>query len=427
MPTTTVFTPYVAASLNGVPISGVRKARVISSFTDPVTKLYVTAYPAVSWNEGDTLTVTLGSGTNNILCGTGTVFEGDYLNTGATFELVARGPLIQAQRFRNNVTNGLTLGDLVGGPATDEVIARAVLDRAGVTFNIADIGGTGITRGVSAPDAYTWHQGETALAYLVRLSKASLGWRMIEAIDGTVKRIQVYGRPQATPQFSLNEGVDIFGGAHTQKDSFGRYTAVTVTGYDYQDGNGPVSFSTPDPIPDGVEPYIYPSTMIERARELDPGGGISAEMVALNFVEPEVNRQLIRVSTLRTPRDDVFSPGQTHQINSSLLGLSNELLWLYGVVRECDGTWFTQTLDYTGGGTPLVVPSGVQFTTQVPPAAPGRMRDYTQIATLLPELIGQDRFYAGPGKAIAYDVELPPGSRRRLPDYTQATGHPPLP
>lgn len=350
MPTATVYTPYLAATLNGSPLSGVRKARVISTLTDPVTKLYVSAYPAVSYSDGDTLTATMGGGMNNILSGTGTVYESDALNSGASFELVARGPLFKAQKYRLNVTGGLTLDDLTGGPATDEAIAKAVLTYVGIAYNPSDIGGTGIVRGALAPDAYAWKQGETALDYLARLTQASLGYRMLESIGGAVKRVQVFGRPQASAAFSLNEGVDIMAGAHTQRDSFGRYTAVAVTGYDYQAGTGRVSYEYPTVIGAGVERYSFSTDMIERALEADTGGGISAENVAINFVLPEVDRQSIRV-TVRTPRDDLFGPGQTHQLNSPLLTLNNEKLWLYGVTRECDSSWFTHTLEYIGGGS----------------------------------------------------------------------------
>src|SRR3954468_22603615 len=231
MPTSTVFTPTVSATLNGTALVGVRKARVTSSFSDPVTKIYVSVYPAITWAEGDTITVTMGSGTHNVLSGTGQVYEADYLNTGPSFELVARGPLFKAQKYRNNRANGITLDDLTGGPATDEAIVKAVLTLAGVTYTPSNIGGTGVIRGTLAPTAYTWKQGETALDYLNRLTKASLGYRMVETIGGDVTRVQVRGRPSATAQFSLEQGVDIFAGGHAQFDAFGKYTAVTVTGF----------------------------------------------------------------------------------------------------------------------------------------------------------------------------------------------------
>jgi hypothetical protein len=346
-----VYTPYAAATLNGTPIPGVQRARVISTFTDPVAKIYVTYYPKIAVVEGDVLAVTMGSGTNNVLSGTGTIYGAATTNKGGAFELEARGPLFKAQRYTNNQTNGLTLADLVGGPATDEDIAKAVLTAAGVTYNPVDIGGTGIVRGELAPDAYTWREGESALGYLTRLSRASLGYRVIESIGGAVKRVQVYGRPQTTAQYFLTEGADIFSGATANRNTFGKFAAITVTGFDYSDGNGALKFSIPDPIPAGVEPFRYQSEMIERTLDADPGTGISAENVAENFVEPEVNRISIQVSGVKTPRDDLFGPGQTHQIDSELLDLFDEKLWLYGVTRECDDRWFTQTLNYQGGST----------------------------------------------------------------------------
>lgn len=346
----TVYTPYVAATLNGTPIPGVRKARVISAFSDPVTRIYVTVYPPITWAEGDTITVTMGSGTNNVLSATGTLYETDYLNTGRAFEFVARGPLFKAQKYTNNVTGGLTLTDLTGGPATDEAIAKAVLTVAGVTYNPVNIGGTGRVRGTLAPAAYTWREGETALDYLNRLTKASLGYRMVETIGGAVTRVQVFGRPAAAPSFTLQQGVDIMAGGHTQYDAFSRYTAVTVTGYDYGDGNGAVSYSYPNPVPAGTAAFVYSSEMIERAAETS-SNGISCLYVAQNFVLPEVDRVAIRVSGIKTPRDDVFIPGQTHRINAEWLGLTNELLWCMSVTRECDGKWFVQTMEYLGGGS----------------------------------------------------------------------------
>lgn len=394
--TSTVFTPTVSATLNGTALVGVRKARVVSSFSDPVTKIYCSLYPAITWTDGDILTVTMGAGTNNVLSGTGTIYESDYLNAGPTYELVARGPLFAAQRYNNNVANGLTLTDLTGGPATDQAIAKAVLTIAGVTYVDADIGGTGIVRGAIAPAAYTWKQNETALGYLNRLTKASLGYRLVETIGGSVTRVQVFGRPSSTATFSLEQGVDIFSGGHTQLDAFGKFTAVTVTGYDFGDGLGPVSFSIPDPTPAGIAPYTYSSEMIESSI----GGGVSAWNVATNFVLAEVDRTAIRVSGIKTPRDDLFEPGQTHQVNASYLGLTDEMLWCMSVTRECDDKWFVQTMEYLGGGTAsdlIVHPTGLSTfsSDNVPPRAQARLRDYTWTQDLIPDLVGQDAMLRG--------------------------------
>jgi hypothetical protein len=350
--TTTVWAPYVSAVLNGSALTGkVTKARVVSTFGDPVSKLYATVYPEpTTWAQGQTLTVALGGGSHNVLRGSGTIFQGDNTNSGPHFELVGRGPLFKAQRYRNNNTSGLTLADLTGGPATDEAITRAVLDVAGVSYVFGNIGGTGIIRGTLAPSAYTWRFGETALEYLARLSQASLGYQVIESIGGDVLRVQASSRPNTTSTVTLTEGVDIFEGGHVQKHVFGKYDAVTVTGFDYGTGDGAVEFSNPNPVPAGVEPYIYASPMIERALEADPGSGISAEAVNA-FVFAQVTVEQIRVSNITTPRDDVFGPGQTHTITSARLGLSAALLRLVAVTCEVDSGWFTQTLEYIGGGT----------------------------------------------------------------------------
>lgn len=349
--TNSVWTPYAAATLDGVPLTGtIRKARVTSTFSDPVSKAYVEVYPAQTWNEGASLSVALGGGVHNLTRFNGTVYESDNLNSGPTCELVARGPLYKAQKFRNNNPNGLTLQDLTGGPATDQAITQAVLTVAGVTFTSGNIGGTSIVRGTLAPAPYTWRFGETALAYLARLSQASLGYRMIESIGGEVFRVQVYGRPQGTSSFTLTEGVDIFEGAHAQLETFSKYTAITVTGFDFGTGSGALTFSNPDPTPAGVEPFPFASDMIERALEADPGLGVSAEAVGA-IVLAEVNRRFIHVSGLTTPRDELFGPGQTHTVNAASLNLTNESLWLFGVTCEVSSDWFTQSMDYAGGGS----------------------------------------------------------------------------
>ena len=347
----TVYTPYVAATLNGQPLEGVRNARVVSTFTDPVTKMYVSVYPRFAWSEGDEIAVTTGAGYNNVLCGTCQLYTAKSSIDGPEFLLTAYGRLFKAQQYVNNVAGGITLDELTGGPATDEDIAMAVLDVAEVAYDPGDIGGTGIVRGELAADAYTWRQGESALAYLLRLTKASLGYRMIEQIDGSVARVQVFGRPTDTPDFEFTEGVDIFPGATTEYDTLAKYTVIEVNGYNYGDGEGPVTYRLPDLAPPGVKAYVYASEMIERGSELDAGGGISAQTVAVNFVEAEVNRVIVRVSGVKTPRDELFNPGQTHRVTSQRLDLNGALLWLYSVTREVTRDWFTQTMDYTGTAT----------------------------------------------------------------------------
>lgn len=349
--TVTVYTPYLTATLNGDQLdpATVIKARVESSIATPVTSGYVTCYPVPGWNEGDTLTITMGGGYNNVTRFSGTVHQGDYLNSGPTFELVARGPMEAVQKYRNSNKKGLTLLDLTGGPATDEAIARAVLDRVGVSYSSGNIGGTGITRGGIAAIAYTWKFNESALEYLQRLSKASLGYAVFETVGdnvGNIYRAQLSAVPAGDSSVTFTEGLDIFEGAHMQHSDFEQYTAWGVTGFDYGDGLGPVGFSDPDPIPAGVIPYGYSSEMIEKALTADPGNGISAQQV-LAYVRSESNHKSVKLSGLVTPRDDLIGPGEVHTVNSDMLGGGRQLS-VRGITINCDGDWFTQTIEYVG-------------------------------------------------------------------------------
>jgi hypothetical protein len=346
--TVSVWTPYCTATLNGTQIdtSLVRGARVETSLSDPVSKGYVRCIGDPGFSQGDDLTITLGGGPNNITrFPSGTVYEGDYQNTGPDFELSARGPLFAAQKYRNNHPKGLTLLDLTRGPATDEEIARAVLSIAGVPFSSGNIGGTGIVRGRSAAVGYTWKQGETALDYLQRLTKASLGYKVVESTDGNVYRTQVLGTP-GSPDVTLTEGIDIFEGAHAQFSTVDTFTAWEVTGFDYGDGLGAVYNRNPDPIPSGTIPYAFPSEMIERGPNSDTRFGISAETV-LGYVQGESDHPIRKISGVVTPRDDLLGPGSVVRIESDMLGGARNY-WVISVTCEVDEDWFTQTLELLG-------------------------------------------------------------------------------
>jgi len=348
--TSTIWTPYATATLNGTQIDTLllKGARVEMGLSDPVSKAYVKCIGDPGWGQGDALTVTLGGGYNNVTrFPAGSVFQGDYLNSGPNFELVGRGPLYAVQKYRMNRAKGLTLTDLTGGPATDEDIQKAVLDIVGVSYTAGNIGGTGIVRGALAPDGYTWRRGETALAYSQRLTKASLGYKLVES-NGEIFRTQVTdGIPTGAADFTLTEGIDIFEGAHTQRETFNRFTSWEVTGFDYGDGFGPVRFGNPDVIPDGEENYAYSSEMIERALDSDPGGGISCETVEA-YVESNTDHEITHLSGLVTPRDDSFGPGQIIIVNAPTLGVNGQKLWLVGVTCETDPDWYLTTLELVG-------------------------------------------------------------------------------
>lgn len=341
--TVTIFSPQMSVEINGGSRAGLIRARVESSFSSPTTRAVVTFLEDPGWGQGDDLDVFMGNGTTNGQRFHGSIYQGDYTNSGGgTVELVAYGPMLRVQKFRNPYPKGLSLMQLTGGPATDELIARAVLEVVGVPFNSGNIGGTGITRGALAAIGYTWKPGESALAYLDRLAKASLGYRMIESTDGQIYRTQILGQA-GDSEMSFTEGQDIFEGGHTSRSTLERYTAWNVQGFDYGNGLGPVSFSDPTD-PGAQEVFTHQSEMIERGSNSDPGGGITCEQV-LDYVRSETDHEIVKLSGLSTPRDDIIGPGQTHSVNSGLLGVSQSL-WVMGVSIECTQEWFTQTMEY---------------------------------------------------------------------------------
>jgi hypothetical protein len=342
----TIFTPQVEVQINGSTVGGVTGARVESSFADPVSRGYAHFRQAPGWGHGDELRISMGNGTNFALRFTGTILQGDYMNTGPSVSIIGRGPLYRLQKYRNNEPKGLGLIELTGGPATDEAIVSAVLDSAGIGHG--SIGGTGVVRGTSAPDGYRWAFGETALEYIQRIDKASLGFRMVESIGGEMFRTQVFGRPRGGSDYTFTEGIDIFEGTHTQRSTFERYQAVAVTGFDYGDGLGPVSFSIPSGLSQGQQAYAFHSNLIESIDGSDPRGGISAEAVA-NYLLEETDREVVKVSGLSTPSDVLVGPGQTHSVIVPLAGVT-EPLWVLGVSIEVDEDNFTQTFEYIGGG-----------------------------------------------------------------------------
>ncbi len=343
--TTTVYVPFAGCTINGnfVQCSG---GRAECSFSDPVSKGYAKFYTDPGgWSHGDEVVLNLGAGINNVECFRGFIMEGDYLNSGPNFELVCRGPLIAAQKFRNNKPKGRTLTDMTGGPAADEAIASAVLSIVGVA-NVGQIGGTGIVRGATAPDGYTWRKGESALEYLSRLSKASIGYKIAESTDGQVYRAQILTGNQGGVDMALTEGVDIFDGGHTQIETFDTYNAWEVTGFDYGDGLGPVTSRSPDPIPDGSTPFAHSSEMIERNTDADPRSGISCETV-LNYLRGESQNAITKIQGLQTPRDDLVGPGSVVSVDSDMLGVHGSF-WVISVVRETTPDWFMQTLELAG-------------------------------------------------------------------------------
>lgn len=248
---------------------------------------------------------------------------------------------------------GLKIADLTGtDSATDEQIVSAVFNRIGESLGPGgSIEGTGTVLGTVAPDAFVWSVSDTALSYIQKIDSVSLGYRTFESAAGAIFRRQISSRPTGSPDYEFTEGVDIVDGSssRTVEDAYG---AIHVGGYSVGDYLDPrVWFvSAGGPV---ARTFSFSSEMIERRADSSPGLGLSTESVA-NYWLSELNREFVKVS-LKTPRSDVFGPGQIHRVTGlgggeDRLGVS-ETLWL----QRCDGELrsdggFSQSLQYLGGG-----------------------------------------------------------------------------
>jgi hypothetical protein len=329
----------------------------------------------------------------------GLVRDFQYQAGSPTVTTVAHGYLIRAIEYENgDDTNfdpwtghsGLFLQDLLGGamagPSTD--IVKQVLTIAGVPFDDGNILGSsvqyGTAGGVSAP-AFMWHaggsgvnavpmpqeQGETAMSYIERydtidaeLDGPNTGgrYRTFESLGGVIFRVRVGGRPQATEDFTLTEGIDILGGNFTRSISQTRNRFV-VKGMDRGEGFGPLSFlieSANDFQPAGTKhTYTLSSDMIERADNspsaYQAADGMSCETLAA-ALQLEYNREIVS-GWVETWRDDAFGIAQTHLVQGGpggtvgALGLA-EKVWVQNLELSVDTRGFTQRLTYLGGGLP---------------------------------------------------------------------------
>ena len=108
----------------------------------------------------------------------------------------------------------------------------------GVTLHAGNIGGTGITLGVAASEAFNWRAGVSAWPYIQQLDRATL-YRTYQPHDGTIYRVQMIGHPNLTPEFTLaNE--DMLEGSTASRNTEQTRNAAAVRGHDYGDGAGPV-------------------------------------------------------------------------------------------------------------------------------------------------------------------------------------------
>jgi hypothetical protein len=346
------------------------------------------------------ITVVMGAGTNNVTRFVGLIRDFQYSANPASVTTVAHGYLIRAIEYENGEetnydpwtgSGGLLIPDLVGTlSAKAEDIVKAVLDKANVPYNAANINGSAeVYGGGVTPMPFLWRsggaginsvpqyqdQGETAMSYIERYdaidaelddSNPNAGgrFRTFETLGGDVYRIRVGGRPQDTPDVPpLTEGVDILSGQFTRSISQTRNYFV-VKGIDRGSNLGPYQFaiqsSNPFQPSTSKHTYQFSSDMLEKDTHDAVDGitgaslsGMSCEVLA-GALELEYNREIVSGS-LETFRDDIFGIAQTHLVQGGPGGTIGDLglaenVWVQSLEISVDDRGFTQRLSYLGGG-----------------------------------------------------------------------------
>lgn len=287
----------------------------------------------------------------------GVLYQVDRSLYPRSVSLICKGRLQFAADYKlqsdfSREEKGLQLADLMGGTsATDQNVVSAVLAYVGVSTGGGSIGGTGTVLGTIGPETFVWNSSDTALGYIQKIDAISLGYRTFESAAGQIYRAQISSRPTGDPDFTFTEGEDIAEGSssRTVQDA---YNSVRVGGYSVGDYADPrVWFQSEGGV--NSRTYSWNNEMVERRAEASPGQGFSCEAEA-GYWLGELNREIVKV-TMRTPRADVFGPGQIHLVqgpegSSDRLGVG-EKLW----VQRCDGELrsdggFSQSLTYIGGG-----------------------------------------------------------------------------
>lgn len=352
MATAIVRTPVCTVTYAGNVLTQITGVSVTAGLDQRVMECRVTM-PVKPGSGGhlDTLVISAGasSGTARTIF-SGVTVQGEYQLWPRQFVLIGRGSLYSALTYVNwegatqdGGPGGLLLDDLTGGPATDQDIVKAVLDKVGVSYTAGNIGGTGTLLGTQADEAFMWRVGQSALDYIDSIDRISAVadpgafYRTYETVGGVIHRSLVGGRPRSTADATYTEGTNISSGSST-RSVLDLYNYVAVSGYDYGDGTGPVQFvlAGSNDFQDINHPHTYSfaSQMIERELAAEPGDGISCEDVA-TALAADVNREVVRLQGLETPLDDAVGPGATLLVQGPggapvRLGIG-EKMWLQSI------------------------------------------------------------------------------------------------
>lgn len=339
----------------------------------PTCSVFVTAKPVVGNEEAD-LDVVAGAG-NNVTRFTGKLRRFRSSGFPKALEMVCTGTLAYSAEWAPDTdlvydTSTSTYVELEEGLTPEgyfgiddaTLVATALLIVPGVTFTLADISGTGLTLGEDAPDAFVWHAGTTAWSYIQQLDRATL-YRTYQAQDGTIRRIQMIGHPNSTPDFTFTD-VDVLDGSTGDRSTEQTRNAVRVFGYDYGDGAvrglAAGAFGDLDGTgPDQWRLSEFSSNLIENGLD-DEGlpvdaGGLDAQTIA-DAILGDTLKEFVE-ATVYSWRDDTHGPGLTCQLDCLNRLAIGEPMWVQGYGWEISENGWQSTYTLSGGGLEQTYPT----------------------------------------------------------------------
>lgn len=326
----------------------------------PTCSVFVTAKPTTG-NEEDGIQVVAGAG-NNVIRFQGRVRRFRSSGFPKGIEIVSTGTLAYATGWTPD--EDIDFAEEFPTGATDEALVRWALDKVpGITYISGNIGGTGVTLGSEAPDAFNWKAGTSAWIYIQKLDRATL-FRTYQTHDGAIMRVRMVGHPDVTPDFTLAPE-DILDGATGERNTERTRNFVRVEGHDYGDGLGPVvngegNAGNNDFQGDGSDPAHrqveeFSSDLIESGTDPDDGtwdgnAGLRADQIGAAIL-PDVNKEFVEAQ-VPSWRDDLHGPGLTVLLDALDRLAIGEPMWVQKYAWEVgDNGWMT-TYTLTGGGLP---------------------------------------------------------------------------
>lgn len=337
----------------------------------PTCSVFVTAKPS-SGNEEDAITVLAGA-EHYVTRFTGRVRRFRPSGFPKSIELVCTGTLAYAdewspdQDFRFGfASDGPDFYGMFPGGGTDQEIIQFVLDQVpGVTYDTANIGGTGIVLGASiGRSGFDWKAGTSAWRYIQNLDRATL-YRTYQAHDGTIRRVRMIGHPDNTPDFTF-AAEDILEGATGSRNTEQTRNAVEVHGYNYG-GNYLMlgsAYQENDFQGDGSDPAtrhaeVFSSELIESGSDRlgNPRdfGGLNAGDIA-NQIILDVNKEFVEAS-VPSWHDELHGPGMTCLLDCLDRLAIGEPMWVVRHAWEVGDNGWVATYGMTGGGLPQTNPA----------------------------------------------------------------------